>query len=892
MIKIKKPKFDLRKFVGGKLDNNIKYVFIQDDHLEKSFVTVAVNVGSYSNFKDYDGIAHFLEHMLFMGSKKYPNEKYYFEELNKLGGYSNAYTSSNETVYFFDVFDYGLDKMFDIFSRFFIDPLFNEDSIQREINAVDNEHKKNINSDMWRKHQFMIDLVNKDCSINNFGTGSLNTLNKKDIREKLIEFYNKFYKTDNISICIASSKQFDELKEIIDSTFGIIKQSKCNDKLKLNKPFYSENKLNTYHLKTLSNIHDVSYIFEIPDQFKNLRSNYYQIFTTILLNKSNKSIYFSLSNMGYLKDIKIDIKNEGVLVIELNLTDTGLDNLDFVESSLYQAIEQIINSDINQYANYFKKILKINFNTIHKFEINDLCNMLAVNHFYYRTANVFKSNLVISKINTNEKYKHKFIKYINRNNYIKIISSQEFASNNNFLYKKTREYNAEYTIINLPQKNINNNDINYNHFDFNNKYLNVKPVNNNILDCYDIPQQIFKDKKEWYGGCSKFGEPLVTILLQINNNKYFDSTINYILTQISCIILNYLISIEMSKAFDLSYSISFAAISSSSSINININCLNDVSKIQLLMSDLNYFLFNIDIDKISENYINNLIVSLKKTYQNINFLNPSMYSVNRIKTYVYDTEYPIEQLISAINIINFDKIKNYIKKIFDDSTITSLIYGNIKKDNVSNLLESYNKFNNADLYIPIVHELEDINMFHPNPDEKSNCVTLFYYLGELNIKNKNDSLRNIIAIVGTKILSQIFFDTLRTKKQLGYLVNMSMAAYRNKYYVTQKIQSDKDIDTIINSVIEFNSNIKIYLEESDFKNFIISIKKDLLEPDYSLSEKINKYLPEITIHEYLFNRNFILSEQIDKISKEDVISYFNQLMQKSIKVIIKGNNKK
>ena len=190
MILINKPQFDTRKIVGGILKNGVKYVLINDETLEKSFVSVSVNVGSFSNPKDFNGLAHFLEHMLFMGSKKYPNENYYFEELNKLGGYSNAYTDTLETVYYFDVFDNGLEKMFDIFSRFFIDPLFNIKSVKKEMNAVNSEHKKNINNDHWRKYQFILDILNKDSNMNNFGTGSLETLDKEDIREKLIEFYN------------------------------------------------------------------------------------------------------------------------------------------------------------------------------------------------------------------------------------------------------------------------------------------------------------------------------------------------------------------------------------------------------------------------------------------------------------------------------------------------------------------------------------------------------------------------------------------------------------------------------------------------------------------------------------------------------------------------------
>ena len=116
--------------------------------LEKSYVSIGINIGSFANPKNYEGLAHFLEHMLFMGSKKYPDENYYNTRLNEMGGYSNAYTAEMETIYYFSVFDNGMEEMLDIFSRFFIDPLFKEDSVKREMNAVNSEYMKNINSDM------------------------------------------------------------------------------------------------------------------------------------------------------------------------------------------------------------------------------------------------------------------------------------------------------------------------------------------------------------------------------------------------------------------------------------------------------------------------------------------------------------------------------------------------------------------------------------------------------------------------------------------------------------------------------------------------------------------------------------------------------------------------
>ena len=885
MVNIDKPKFDLRNFFGGKLENNIKYAVVHDITLEKSFVTIAVNVGSYSNPKDYDGLAHFLEHMLFMGSHKYPDEKYYFEELNKLGGYSNAYTSTMETVYYFDVFDDGLEKMIDIFSRFFIDPLFNEDSISREMNAVDNEHQKNINSDNWRKWQFMVDIINKDSIMNNFGTGSLKTLNKKNIRNKMIEFYEKFYTTDNISICIASSKSPLQIKHIIDNTFGIIKKSKCLDKLKLNKPFYSENNLNTYHLKSLTNIHEVYYIYEIPEEHKYVKSRYFVIFQMILVNKSDKSLYYDLKTRGFLENVYVELKEEGILEIQLILTKEGLDNIEFVESTLYQAIFQINNLDIAKHAEYFKKILKINYNTIHKLDSTDICNMLAVSHFYHNTKNIYRNNFIIRKIKTTDEYQNKFKKYINNENVIKIIMSQSFL-NQKIKYNKTKEYNTDYALLDFKIKINNYNNVFYDRIDTNNEYLNVEPRIIKNLDRYDIPELI--SNNIWYGGCSKFGEPFVIILLQINNNTFYNNPINYILTKLSCIILNYLINIIMYKPFELPYSISFSSNASSSSININISGLNDIEKLKQLLEELNIFLFNTDLTKITDKYIENLIISLKEAYENINFLNPSEYSNNKINSVIYNTEYPVEQLIDAIKTINIEQIKFNVKSILNNSSITSFVYGNIDKIHVPELLKSYNKYLINNNETECINNITDINVIHPNKDEKSNCITLFYPMGDLDIKN-NDSIKIILGIVGVRILSQIFFDELRTKNQLGYLVNMKMISYRNKYYITQKIQSNKTIDIILDKINNFNNNISKYLLESDFNEFISSIKKELLENDYSLNDKINKYLPEIINHEFIFNRKLILSKQIDKITKEDVNGYFKVILSKSINVIINGN---
>lgn len=89
------------------------------------------------------------EHLLFMGTKKFPQENEYQQYLSTNNGMSNAYTAMTSTNYYFDVAPDALEGALDRFSGFFIEPLFNEDCTEREIKAVDSEHKKNLQNDMW-----------------------------------------------------------------------------------------------------------------------------------------------------------------------------------------------------------------------------------------------------------------------------------------------------------------------------------------------------------------------------------------------------------------------------------------------------------------------------------------------------------------------------------------------------------------------------------------------------------------------------------------------------------------------------------------------------------------------------------------------------------------------
>jgi secreted Zn-dependent insulinase-like peptidase len=112
---------EYRRFV---LPNGIKVILQSDARLNKSSVALAVGAGNLADPPNRQGMAHFLEHMLFLGTQKYPNVSDFDTYLSNNGGGNNAYTARDRTHYFLEVRHEAFEGALDRFSQFFIAPLF------------------------------------------------------------------------------------------------------------------------------------------------------------------------------------------------------------------------------------------------------------------------------------------------------------------------------------------------------------------------------------------------------------------------------------------------------------------------------------------------------------------------------------------------------------------------------------------------------------------------------------------------------------------------------------------------------------------------------------------------------------------------------------------------
>eukprot|EP00940_MAST-03C_sp_MAST-3C-sp2_P001513 g1513.t1 len=227
----------------------------EDCSSKKASAALAVGVGSFSDPQNLGGLAHFTEHMLFMGTQKYPKENEFENFLSKAGGSSNAFTDHECTVYAFDVHATHIEGALDRFAQFFIEPLMKEDATNREIQAVDSEFTMSLSRDGARRSQLLCHMSKSGHPLRNFSWGNRKSLcgsaspsEIKRLRSALLAFQKRHYRANKMTLCVVGGQNLDALETLVRSTFSSIPSSTTNDRVVAS----TENPLSTDAMATLT----------------------------------------------------------------------------------------------------------------------------------------------------------------------------------------------------------------------------------------------------------------------------------------------------------------------------------------------------------------------------------------------------------------------------------------------------------------------------------------------------------------------------------------------------------------------------------------------------------------------------------------------------------------
>ena len=213
MTEITKSPSDKRLYKYFKLDNGLRCLLIEDAEADKCAASLDVNVGSCLDPRPLYGTAHFLEHMLFQGNEKYPDEKEYSVYMTNHGGMNNAFTSAVNTNYHFEIGNEGFEGGLDRLAQFFISPAFSANSAEREVNAVDSEFNMCTKNDAWHSQHLLHMMSNEESPMHKFQCGNKKSLEQEGMRESLLAFHKKWYSSNIMTfVCTGQAALADQEK--------------------------------------------------------------------------------------------------------------------------------------------------------------------------------------------------------------------------------------------------------------------------------------------------------------------------------------------------------------------------------------------------------------------------------------------------------------------------------------------------------------------------------------------------------------------------------------------------------------------------------------------------------------------------------------------------------
>ena len=190
---------------------------------------LCVGVGSFSDPEELPGLAHFLEHMVFMGNEKYPDENAFDAFIKKHGGSTNAFTDCERTVFKFDVRPKYFKESLERFAQFFVCPLMKKGSMEREMKAVDSEFRMSYQDDVSRKRQLFGSLTTEPGHpLGKFIWGNEESLSTNpdklgiDVNDYLKLFWKKMYSSHQMTLAVISNETLDVLEEWITDIFTLI----------------------------------------------------------------------------------------------------------------------------------------------------------------------------------------------------------------------------------------------------------------------------------------------------------------------------------------------------------------------------------------------------------------------------------------------------------------------------------------------------------------------------------------------------------------------------------------------------------------------------------------------------------------------------------------------
>ncbi|XP_037601736.1 nardilysin isoform X3 [Cebus imitator] len=836
-----------------------------------SAAALCVGVGSFADPDDLPGLAHFLEHMVFMGSLKYPDENGFDAFLKKHGGSDNASTDCERTVFQFDVQRKYFKEALDRWAQFFIHPLMIRDAIDREVEAVDSEYQLARPSDANRKEMLFGSLARPGHPMGKFFWGNAETLkhepkkNNIDTHSRLKEFWTRYYSAHYMTLVVQSKETLDTLEKWVTEIFSEIPNNglpKPNFG-HLTDPFDTPAFNKLYRVVPIRKIHALTITWALPPQ-----QQHYRCWALALFGGNGETGFEQNSTYS-------------VFSISITLTDEGYEHFYEVAYTVFQYLKML--QKLGPEKRIFEEIRKIEDNEFHYQEQTDpveYVENMCENMQLYPLQDILTGDQLLFEYNP-EVIAEALNQLVPQKANLVLLS----GANEGKCDLKEKWFGTQYSIEDIENSwaELWNSNFELNpdlHLPAENKYI----ATDFTLKAFDCPETEYPVKIVntpqgclWYKKDNKFKIPKAYIRFHLISPLIQKSAANVVLFDIFVNILTHNLA-EPAYEADVAQ-LEYKLVAGEYGLVIRVKGFNH--KLPLLFQ----LIINYLAEFSSTPAVFTMITEqLKKTYFNILIKPETLAKDVRLLILEYARWSMIDKYQALMDGLTLECLLSFVKEFKSQLFVEGLVQGNVTSTESMDFLKYVvDKLNFMPLEqeMPVQFQVVELPRGHHlckvkalNKGDANSEVTVYYQSGTRSLREY--TLMELLVMH----MEEPCFDFLRTKQTLGYHVYPTC---RNTsgilgFSVTVGTQATKYNSEVVDKKIEeflssFEEKIENLTEEA-FNTQVTALIKLKECEDTHLGEEVDRNWNEVVTQQYLFDRLAHEIEALKSFSKSDLVNWF------------------
>lgn len=887
---------DNRVYHPLKLDNGLKVLFIQDLQSEKSAASLTVNVGHFDDPWQRQGMAHFLEHMLFLGTDRHPEPGTLSQFTSQHGGSCNAWTGTEHSSYFFDINNEFFYQALEIFSRFFIAPLISEAATEKERNAIDAEFKLKLKDDSRRIYQVHKETVNPLHPFAKFSVGNKETLadHGRCISHEIKDFFNQHYLANHMTLAICSPVEIAQQIVWIKSLFADIK-SNLNIKAAIAVPLYlPEHQAKQIYITPHKHMQKLIVSFAMPNIDGFYRHKSVSFLAHILGYEGQGSLYAILKQRGWINGLSagggINGSNFKDFNLSINLTDEGVAHYRDIVESIFAYLPLLKNPNAHFDALYQDKktLLDVAFDNQEKSRLLDWISGLSANMHHYPEHEYISGDFLMQCFEKN--HWQQLLAWLTPLNMRIVLIDPDVPTT-----ATTAWYHTPYSIEDLspkwlqqldriatPQPDMALPEVN--------PYLKQKITLLELESKSAIPQRLINETgfEFWFKQDNQYRVAKGHFYLAIDSLTAVKDVQHMAMTRL-------LADLFMDKVAEEFYPAELAGLSYQLTTHqggltlhtsgLSTNQLGLVDKLLNHLYDGRY-----NPQRFAE-----YKKQLCRHWQSGNHNKPVSQLFSQLSASLLPWNPTPEDLAQALEQCCFAQFEQFCTEILSEIRLQALLHGNWQRQDAERFinmisLRTKTSAKNAEFAKPN-HYLTQQTQHRVLLEHADHALVVYFQAATDEISEK------VSLMCLNHVVSQDYFQYMRTEKQLGYLVGTGYAPLNSRAGMAMYVQSPnytadellKFHNTFSNS---YADNI-LQLSDLDWHQIKMGLLTQIQEEDKNLRVRSQRYWLSLNNNDLTFDMQNRLATCLNSLTKQQLADFCKQVFNvNSIKMTLLSEQSK